>query len=272
MRETEPAAVPETAGGLVFRIDEVSVHAVSSLKRWRDGRPAAERELVVKGALTGEGVPRMFRMNNMMLDEVLDERGRDLLERGQMTSEPPPRVMRGGWMRSPVGEQAFQSIQVKLQLLDELPRSLSRLSGHVDAKVVDEIQQIEFDLKAGDEFIEVSPEFSYRIAKCTVEKNSVSVKVEYRVRLSSSTSNRPDSPALMEVVFVDGDPSANMASGYSWPSETRIGDVVSGEYVRSSRGFSGEAPTKGRLEVVMRVRPVRYDFELRDIPLSGPDR
>lgn len=252
--------------GLFLNITEVSVNASSSMTRLRDGRPTVNRELRISGHLMSRGGGWMYRADRLVFDRVVDHQGRDVMANGETLVLDTDRSRRT-WIRTAPGSN--NSVDGRLTNLAYLPTGISLLAGHMDAIVVDELQEIPFKLDVAEEFTSVGQGFSYRVIQSTVDKsNTRAVTIEWRSDVRTAAAEGRDQ-AIVRSVRVLGS-NVETRDSYDQAPEMRVGDITTGEYRFQVRNAVGpEAPTEALLSLITRTRPLRLEFELRDLPWAG---
>lgn len=258
-----------------------AITAVSAAAHWyprSETGPRLERSLNVTAIVGGEPgtpvVPGVLR-----LTEVRDGEGRDLLAAGRVPMKRPlERGMLGPSLQAAAAVETGTTQQVGASVyeLPALPGRLAVLKGSVEA-YTGELKTVMMKLEAMEEPLEPAPGMKVLIGK--IEETPLGVAVDVEVRIARCRDGKAGDeggcvpglePMFLSLMGVD-EKGARLyhVDRLRWV-DTRD------EYIGVAQAWTltkeTAARTKGlELRLAHAVRPVRFEFELKDLVLGGEE-
>lgn len=267
-----PAPRPKSAGqfpplnqeGLVFRFESISA-SVQLYASNRKGRPQVRRDLTLSGTVKDPLGRRLFRIADVELESVTDGQGADVLAGAEI--EENPQDSYDGWEnvrynRGP-GSPTAQPFSFRAGDLDSLPSRLGSVRGHVDVDLVSDMKSIEIVAEESDTFVRPLPGVAYRVTRWSSERDRLRFQIEYTLERTGEPG--ADAPVFLWLDLRDD--SGNPVHLGVRPLETVLGSTIQGT-LQTEVGIGRLAPGPVRLLFATAMTPVRFDFDLRDIPLT----
>jgi hypothetical protein len=249
--------IPQEKRGLVFKMQSINASSSISANPSCPCGYSVNRNLGISGNVMDMSGSRSFRIADLHITAVEDDRGRDMRTPGMFHAYPNPANTQQ--FTRPRGHQQSMSFSMNFNQLQSMPETISRLAGHVDVELAGKIKTIDIDPNDFGEPVEVAPGMSFQLTRYGFQGTNLQLAFEYRIDQESGPASAFYG---FEILDTDGQQILDIQN----TSRTVTTDSIIGTSSYNT-GIGNREIASIRLRIATELETVRFDFDERDVPL-----